>query len=72
MEAKDTVMNTKVNWIAFNQASLEKLLLEQAEISCKAGIKEVVEWIEHRERHYTNPHFKHDSEWQAKLKEWEL
>ena len=42
----------------------------QAEISFKAGIKEVVEWITNREKYYTNPHLKYDNEWQSKLKDW--
>ncbi len=37
MEAKDTVISPKVNWIAFNQANLKELLLKQAEISFKVG-----------------------------------
>ena len=43
---------------------------EQAEISFKAGIREVVDWITNRENYYTNPHLKYDKEWQAKLKSW--
>ena len=63
MEAKDTVLETNI----YNcHNTLEERLLEQAEVSFKAGIREVVEWI------YEQIAFEAMlPEWQAKLKEWE-
>lgn len=43
----------------------------QVEISFKAGIKEVVEWINYRHI-LSNTDTFHGKQWQAKLKEWEL
>lgn len=92
MEAKDTVMSgekieeamtVEVNHLplqrhaVFDGLSRYKLVAKaQAEISFKAGIREVVEFVlAHKE---TGLFFKHGnvyikpSEWQAKLKEWGL
>jgi nucleoid DNA-binding protein len=58
MEAKDTVKN------AFTPA------YEQAEISFRAGIKEVVEWVNNNINTDEEVAFKGIGSWQAKLKEW--
>jgi hypothetical protein len=43
----------------------------QAEISFKAGIREVVEWVEKYKSETTGYiHISFGQEWQAKLKEW--
>ena len=89
MEAKDTVMSkSQVNeilkrkgvfipdFVEYNESHPDyKFCLAQAEISFKAGIKEVVDWIE--ENNSSSPlvswitifRFQED-EWLAKLKEW--
>ena len=83
MEAKDTVMSDeqitpylsltdRVGSVVVQQ---DDAFLAQAEISFKAGIREVVEWIQKFEKQ--NPaHYSHIQvekyEWQAKLKEWGL
>ena len=65
MEAKDTVKNV------FTPA------LEQAEISFKAGIREVVEWLPWEKTAYQtgegSPIIQiqiSEAEWEAQLKEW--
>ena len=67
MKAEDTVMKKK--WMNKQvQIDQDNLLLEQAEISFKAGIKEVVETINYKPGIYSftvNPNL-----WQSKLKEW--
>ena len=63
MKAEDTVMDT--NDKRYHSSTLEEMLYEQAEISFKAGIKEVVEWVSIN----INTDSRRD-EWQAKLKEW--
>jgi len=53
-----------------NTPSLEKILLEaQAEISFKAGIREVVEWVEEND---PNNSFWKSQCWQAMKKEWKV
>ena len=84
MEAKDTVMNNDETLDKFGVALNENILNRderlrvvveaQAEISLKAGRKEVVEWLAancacfqpdpEKNGEYIIP------EWQAKLKEW--
>ncbi len=78
MEAKDTVMNDKqlyelgaedwrdIRW-------LTKVAQAQAEISFKAGTKEVAEWVEKHQKQdifgniFPNPY---GFEWRSKLKKW--
>ncbi len=76
MEAKDTVMSnladaiTKHTDLPMGQA----IAIEQAEISFKAGMREVVEWVEQNtSRMNTNMYgiSLDGAAWQAKLKEWE-
>ncbi len=75
MEAKDTVMSNVwreiVGGTEKGKISIRAELEAQAEISFKAGIKEVVEWIEAK-NHPINISHIHivKTEWQAKLKEW--
>ncbi len=81
MEAKDTVLKssaTSANIVHF------PTIEEQAEVSFKAGILEVVEWIEqiYGRREYRGKYFDGGqligfneislNDWQAKLKEWEV
>ncbi len=81
MEAKDTVMSdtAKRQFIFIKSKPDDNLrgfledyaLLCQAEISFKAGIKEVVEWVEkHRMKVGSVDDTVWDNLWQAKLKEW--
>ena len=81
MEAKDTVISAieqtkaldKVPFADLRSQVCRDILCEaQAEISFKAGIKEVVKWIQFR--NYSTPeHYSHFQiskyEWQAELKE---
>ena len=80
LKAKDTVMKTvrmKIDG-EFRDADIKCLgvnmptMLEtQAEISFKAGIKEVVEWItEHNSSAHNAIVFIPTNEWQSGLKEW--
>ena len=80
MEAKDTVIPCKVVLGTQLEEAFNKYMLLQAEISFKAGIREVVEWIEANaglERGDRDAglcfedylHFEYDK-WQFKLKEW--
>jgi len=50
---------------------LQNLCTFQAEISFKAGIKEVVEYVKQNLLLY-GPDYDDKVKWQAKLKEWEL
>ena len=80
MEAKETVIKTHNPQIlpGINQHQIE-LLHKQADNSFKAGIREVVEWIED-DKYEVNqgtcllgsiPVFLvHKEKWQAKLKDW--
>ena len=73
MEAKDTVMPLEysaldgLNCAGISDEKILRAIKAQAEISFRAGIREVVEWIEKHEM-YMAFHCKED--WQAKLKEW--
>ena len=85
MEAKDTVMNMQERELLYLKVGdpLETICQAQAEISFKAGIREVVEWVKHTA---TEPMAVKDSDktqtmlivampaeqWQAKLKEWNV
>jgi len=63
MKAKDTVM--KKQWMSREvKESQERLMLEQAEISFKAGRKEVVDWVNEYLGVVGYP------PWEAQLKEW--
>ena len=80
MEAKDTVMSAGELCRLVCQEHRSKTLeakdcngldcelcqlTKQAEISFKAGIKEVVEWVK------AHPRIQHSwDEWQSKLKDW--
>jgi len=57
---------------AINAYPLEiyTLLEAQAEISFKAGIKEVVEWVKERDCGTKSSVWLFRDNWQAKLKEW--
>ena len=68
MKAIDTVMSLELQKIyECNQiAGLEW----QAEISFKAGIKEVVDWIWFNPQLTKHQNWQNYPEWQAKLKEW--
>jgi len=87
MEAKDTVMSEeqiKMAWYSqLGHVAGDKAIAQaQAEISFKAGIKEVVEWIEENLLVAVKDEMSgsqitvtlgkaHESEeWQAKIKEW--
>ena len=86
MEAKDTVMKVAdipigmpTQTYVLSPEELRKELGLQAEISFKAGIKEVVEWVRIHSykidtRIYTVPSGRaiSDIDWQAKLREWEV
>lgn len=70
MEAKDTVMGRKQLW---GYVDVDHMVSAQAEISFKAGIEEVVEWINLNRIGGYNICIKVGfEEWQAKLKEWEM
>lgn len=66
MKAEDTVMTENyMTMIGLKNKNLDDKLLAQAEISLKAGIKEVVELIG------TDSDILFDEKkWQAQLKEW--
>ena len=73
MEAKDTVMTP----LQIHKKPKDKSYLEaQAEISFKAGIKEVVDWIRQNSDRLNaledSTRFKAWREFEAKLKEWEI
>jgi len=86
MEAKDTVIDRfriakLIDQILVDYPSAGGLYLsykvaeEQAEISFKAGIREVVEWVEANLQYPTRGEglvLERNMEWQAKLKEWGL
>lgn len=86
MKAKDTLTFTKgkkyAELVAFdpNVAELVKRLLKaQAEISFKAGVREVVDYINHHlnpqvwNSDTNKPYYTIEkSKWQAKLKEWDI
>lgn len=79
MEAKDTVMDDgeirlvpqkmgRLPSFATGEMEWEHMILQaQAEISFKAGVKEVVDWLIN-DSYDTTIHFGED--WQAQLKEW--
>jgi len=71
MEAKDTVMeNLAQAIIAHPDLPMgQAIAIEQAEISFKAGGKEVVEWLRRYEHNKYYIFVNHD-DWQGKLKEW--
>jgi len=70
MKAEDTVLNREHREELLTRLdNCESLCLAQAEISFKAGMQEVVEWIYVR---IPNPFPYVELEWQAKLKEWGL
>lgn len=82
-EAKDTVMNDEqVVGIAsqygdkYCPLSVGILLAAQAEISFKAGAKEVVEWLGNncvKDKDWRLHAFTiTQGQWQAKLKEWDI
>ena len=80
MKASDTVMPfSQIEAIDLKNAesnftdALYDVAREQAEISFKAGIKEVIEWIKTNNRNNPQP-FRgvniSREQWQSKLKEW--
>jgi len=77
MKAKDTVMSEKEVAIiigrdggrGWNVRGSDMVMVEtQAEISFKAGIKEVLEAIHYEP--YSSIFYVRPEEWEAKLKEW--
>ncbi len=68
MKAEDTVLsNGKLLGLFGTPDFTERQGREaQAEITFKAGIREVVEWIEEHKMHLNHNH----RQWKAKLKEW--
>ena len=82
MEAKDTIMSDKelshfgADNIPMPEGgqtlflNITLVLEKQAEISFKAGIKEVVEWIKERDCGDKSCVAITIDDWQAKLKEW--
>ena len=84
MESKDTMMNdiTKRQFRIIGAEirqdcsywDVDNMLLTQAEISFKAGIREMVEWV-NLYKFIASPWNYYefsDKEWQNKLKEWKL
>jgi len=81
MKAEDTVMNeAEIVKEASKDSTYCQLSVDignwaakkQAEISFKAGIKEVIEWIENN-AHYSvvkDGYTLDETDWQFKLKEW--
>lgn len=82
MEAKDTVVEVRPHsesiWCPHCgeefgiEGKVECERETQAEISFKAGIREVVEWIERISKAGQPSKFIPSSEWQAKLREWRI
>ena len=78
MKASDTVMSSEdINFCGIKNVIIKKdaraIATAQAEISFKAGIREVVEWIEEDLNFDSFGGSRLDKlreEWQAKLKEW--
>ncbi len=66
MEAKDTVINLGDTDNKSLKIMMEKILLQQAEISFKAGERKVAKWVI---EHYDNGLFL--DEWKAQLKKLE-
>ncbi len=74
MEAKDTVIKD-LSLPILSHLDLpmgQAIAMEQAEISFKAGIKEVVEWVIQNYFIPSPTDKAGQEEWQAKLKEWGL
>ncbi len=67
MKAEETVMSNDVysKWLEENPLPIHAMLKAQAEISFRAGIKEVVEWVIN---HYDNGIFL--DEFKAQVKVW--
>lgn len=78
MEAKDTAMKDKVilqrlggHWENFLVPVWRQSLLEaQAEISFRAGRKEVVDWVKSQGLNDVNSYDVYPEELEAQLKEW--
>ncbi|KKL98076.1 hypothetical protein LCGC14_1828030 [marine sediment metagenome] len=76
MEAKDTVVGNNTILTILGKRFYERFTVEevakiQAEISFKAGIREVVEWVDKHSVGITSDNeLKNITCWQAKLKEW--
>ena len=68
MEAKDTVIKVSPSLAG----TTTDLLEEQAEISFKAGIREVVEWIIRANKSEDFYYSFNQADLQTKLKEWEV
>ena len=76
MEAKDTVMNEEERkrfypWLNEYKEELDAYLYVQAEISFKAGIKEVVDFLTEHNCGLDSCDMEYQI-WQAQLKEWGL
>lgn len=68
MEAEDTVMSSNDRHCC---TTTRDMCERQAEISFKAGIREVVEWVNAQDYELFRTGYVNKPEvWQAKLKEW--
>ncbi len=78
MEAKDTVkaygeLKTHLADIGIYEPLEQDLRMAQAEISFKAGIKEVVEWVAYSDEGGKNRAITFPlKDWQAQVKDWGL
>ncbi len=76
MKAKDTVIGVDPGDFNNQQRcwKVDEIVKRQAQISFKAGIKEVVEWLRLNSIATTSPAYMgfsmNTKMWQAKLKEW--
>ena len=80
MESKDTVMGNKsrdkffkeIGWVndSICEKFLDDLCEKQAEVSFKAGMKEVVEWVNKHSKIYQGYPYYIEEELDAKVKEW--
>ena len=73
MKAEDTVIPKIIDVIYGNKVDITEELKGQAEISFKAGIKEVVDWIElvpTREIDGADQYTITLEQWQARLRKW--
>jgi len=76
MKAEDTVMSREraegtIGYFMSSPKILDGIMEVaeyQAEVSFKAGIKEVVEWIRAHDRDF----YSSKEEWKSKLKEWRI
>ena len=79
MKAKDTILDDeqllRAGAYYINYAPLRNAIRVQAEISFKAGIKEVIGWVNDNVSWRPDAPYKSAidmNEWKAKIQEWEL